>query len=206
MECRLLITMGVSIPRSDFAARIRHQFEEIKDLPDQFNAWYHKALIRGEKDLIKQYTKMLEIPRFHADHFQKDFRQSIVQSKIMFKKLSAMETPPDAIKPMLEREFTNDSDLLTLKKFFILLLKLKTKGQGFGLDLSSDGEVVYVTHEDLSHGYAKDAPMYRHELPTEYFTKSNFTHAKKFCELVGLPIPDSGPFVIVDHYDGRRYS
>lgn len=199
MECKLLITVGVAIPREQFIAALNQYFNDT--VRAQFNEWNYKSLLAGEKDMIKVYARMLTNPRYRSALSQRDLKQSLQQSRTNFKDLQDLTGAPDYFGKMIERQCTGLPDLNTLKDFFHQVMKLEEPS--FGLEMSHNGLFVYVTMVSTADKFAQDPSMYTHIIPVSFFVKSECTHVETFCKLLGLNDTQK-PQVIIDHIDGRQ--
>jgi hypothetical protein len=200
MECKLLITVGVAIPREQFIASLTQYFND--NVKTQFNEWNYKTLLAGEKDMIKVYARMLANPRYRSALSQRDLKQSLQQSKTNCKDLQELSSPPDYFSKMIERQCTGLPDLNTLKDFFHQVMKLEEPS--FGLEMSHNGSFVYITMVSTADKYAQEPSLYTHIIPMAFFVKSECTHVESFCKLLGLNEAAQKPQVIIDHMDGRQ--
>lgn len=199
MECKLLITVGVAIPREQFIAALNRYFND--QVKTQFNEWNYKTLLAGEKDMTKVYARMLSNPRYRSSLSQRDLKQSLQQSKTNLKDLQELTSTPDYYSKIIERQCTGLPDLNTLKDFFHQVMKYEEPS--FGLEISHNGSFIYVTMISSADRYAQDSAMTgTYIIPIPFFSKSDCTNVEAFCGLLGLP--DSfKPHAIVDHVDGR---
>lgn len=199
MECKLLVTVGVSVPREQFVDALKKYFTESKHA--QFNEWNYQTLLAGEKDMIKTYARMLANPRYRSPLHQRDFKQSLQQSKTNYKDLQALTGAPDYLSKIMERQCTGLPDLNTFRDYFHQVMKLESTS--FGLEMSNNGGSVYIVTAANSDKFAQDQMMYSYKVPIGFFAKSDCSQVDALCDLLGLE--KQKPQVIIDHVDGRQF-